>query len=33
MLRTWEERIKLLKSGCAGKDIEKRLIESNDFRL
>ncbi len=33
MLETREERIKLLKTGCSGKDIEKLFIEGNKFRI
>jgi hypothetical protein len=33
MSGTQEERIKLLKSGCSGKELEKLFIESKDFRL
>ncbi len=33
MLETQEERIKLLKAGCSGKDIEKLFIEGNKFRI
>lgn len=33
MLESREERVKLLKAGLTGKQIEKAYLKVNDFRL